>query len=121
MEKLSPQLRHQLAQYQQLQQQAQALISQRQQLEILLKETERALAELQKLPAEATVYRMVGALLVKANKQEVERNLSEEKETLDLRVKTVARQQDRVIERLREMQERINQALKGKPSEQQAS
>ncbi len=113
MEKLSPQLRHQLAQYQQLQQQAQALIAQRQQLELLLKEAERALEELQKLPADVVVYRSVGGLLIKSDKQEVEKRLSEEKETLDLRVKTVARQQDRVIERLKEMQEKLDQALKG--------
>jgi prefoldin beta subunit len=113
MEKLSPQLRHQLAQFQQLQQQAQALMTQRQQLELLLKETEHALEELQRLPADAVVYRSVGGLLVRADKKEVEQRLSEEKETLDLRVKTVARQQDRVIERLREMQEKLDQALKG--------
>jgi prefoldin beta subunit len=112
MEKLSPQLRHQLAQFQQLQQQAQVLVSQRQQLEVLFRETQRALEELQKLSDDALVYKSVGSILVRTNKKELERSLSEEKETLDLRVKTVARQQDRVLERLKEMREKLDQALK---------
>lgn len=121
MEKVSPQLRHQLAQYQQLQQQAQALISQRQQLEILLKETEKALEELQKLPNDAVVYKMVGNLLLRADKQEVEKSLAEEKETLDLRIKTVTRQQDKTIERLREMQAKLDEAIKSGGPEGAAS
>lgn len=121
MEKLSPQLQHQLAQFQQLQQQAQALINQRQQLELLLKEIQRAMEELQKLSEDAVVYRSVGNILVKTPKGELEKSLSEEKDTLDLRVKTVARQQDRVLERLREMREKLDQALKREAPEGAAS
>ena len=122
MEKLSPQIRHQLAQYQQAQQQAQMLMNQRQQLEMLLRETERAHEELSKLPDDNVVYKSVGTILVKSNKVDLQKNLAEQKETLDLRVKTLERQGERAVQRLKEMQVKIDEALKGqKPGEGMAS
>jgi prefoldin beta subunit len=115
MEKLSPQLRHQLAQFQQIQQQAQVLMTQRQQLEILLRETERALDQLQKLPEDAVVYKSLGSILVKSEKKKLTEDLTEQKETLDLRIKTLTRQEERTIQRMREMRDKINQSLKKQP------
>ncbi len=114
MEKLSPQLRHQIAQFRQAQQHAQALLSQRQQLELLLKETERALEELGKLPEDAVVYKSVGTLLVRSEKSTLQKDLTEQKESLELRVKTLQRQEERAVQRLREMHEKIDGALKGR-------
>ncbi len=122
MEKLSPQLRHQLAQFQQAQQQAQILLSQQQQVELLFRETERALEELGKLQEDAVVYKSVGTILVRSDKGAVQKELTEQKETLDLRVKTLERQGERAVQRMREMREKIDEALKGKkPSEGTAS
>jgi prefoldin beta subunit len=112
MEELPPQLRHQIAQFQQAQQQAQALTVQKQQLELALHETGRALEEMDKLEPSATVYKSVGGILIKAGRDEVKKELTERKETLDLRVKTVERQEGRVIERLREMRDKLQEALK---------
>lgn len=117
MEKISPQLRHQLAQFQQAQQQAQMLLTQRQQLELLMKETERALEELGKLPDDAVVYKSVGAVLVRSEKGALQKELTEQKETLDLRIKTLERQGERAVQRLREMRDKIDEALKGKQGE----
>ena len=121
MEKLSPQLRHQLAQFQQAQQQAQALMTQRQQLELLMRETERALEELDKLQEGAAVYKSVGTILVKSEREELKKSLSEQKETLDLRIKTLERQEERVVQRLREMREKLEGALKGKQLGEEAA
>ncbi|MDI6883842.1 MAG: prefoldin subunit beta [Hadesarchaea archaeon] len=121
MEKLSPQLRHQLAQFQEVQQQTQVLLAQRQQLELLLRETERALEELGKLPEDAVVHKSVGTILVRSNKGELQKELTEQKETLDLRVKTLERQGERAVQRLREMRDKIDEALKGKKPEEGAA
>jgi prefoldin beta subunit len=112
MEELPPQLRHQIAQFQQVQQQAQALTAQKQQLELTLHETERALEELGKLEEGATVYKSVGNILIKAGRDDVKKELTERKETLDLRIKTIERQEGRIIERLREMRDKLQEALK---------
>jgi prefoldin beta subunit len=114
MEELPPQLRHQIAQFQQAQQQAQALTVQKQQLELALHETERAIEEMDKLEPSATVYKSVGGILIKAGRDEVKKELTERKETLDLRVKTVERQEGRVVERLREMRDKLQEALKSR-------
>ncbi|RLG57782.1 MAG: prefoldin subunit beta [Hadesarchaea archaeon] len=114
MENLSPQLRHQIAQFRQVQQQVQMLLSQRQQVELLLKETERALEELGKLSDDAVVYKSVGTLLVRSEKSTLQKNLTEQKESLELRVKTLQRQEERAVQRLREMHEKIDEALKSR-------
>jgi prefoldin beta subunit len=114
MEELPQQLRHQIAQFQQAQQQAQSLTVQKQQLELALHETERAVEELDKLEPSATVYKSVGGILIKAGRDDVKKELTERKETLDLRVKTVERQEGRVIERLREMRDKLQEALKSR-------
>ncbi len=121
MEKLSPQLRHQFAQFQQAQQQAQALMTQKQQLELLMRETERALGELDKLQEGAAVYKSVGTILVKSEREELKKSLNEQKETLDLRIKTLGRQEERIVQRLREMREKLDEALKGKQLGEEAA
>jgi len=122
MEKMSPQMRHQLAQFQQAQQQTQMLINQRQQLDVLLHETEHAAEELVKLPDDGIVYKSAGPILVKADKNELKKSLDEQKETLDLRVKTLERQSERAIQRLKEMRDKIESALKGQqPLEETSS
>ena len=116
MEELPPHLRHQIAQFQQVQQQAQALTVQKQQLEIGLHETEQALEELDKLEEGATVYKSVGGIMIKAGRDDVKKELAERKETLDLRIKTIERQEGRVVERLREMRDKLQEALKARQS-----
>ena len=112
MESPPPQLRHQLSQFQQAQQQAQSLMVQKQQLELALRETERALTELEKLKEGDPVYKSIGGILAKAERADVASELKERKETLDLRIKTVERQEGRVVKRLNEMREKIQGVLK---------
>jgi len=69
MAKISPQLQDQIMKLQQVQQQVELLVNQRMQLERELKEVERAVTELEQLdPANAVVYKTIGAILVKADK-----------------------------------------------------
>ena len=81
MNELPPQIQNQLAQLQQIQQQAQALMQQKSQVEMILRETERALEELKNTEDGATVYKAAGELLVKANKDDVLKDLEEKKDS----------------------------------------
>ena len=65
---LPPQIQNQLAQLQQLQQQASAVMTQKTQIEGLIRETEAALKELEKSADDAVIYKGVGELLFKADK-----------------------------------------------------
>jgi prefoldin beta subunit len=96
MAKISPQLQDQLVKLQQVQQQVELLVNQRMQLERESKEIDRAIAEIDQLEsADAVVYKTIGAILIKADKDKVKEELTERKETLEMRVKTITRQEER--------------------------
>lgn len=116
-QELPPQIKNQLAQLQQIQQQAQAIAVQKNQVEINLKETELALEELEKLEPEAVIYRAIGDLLIKSERDKTKDSLKEKKDTLDLRLQTLARQEERVQKRFQQLQEQLKQAI-GTPSAQ---
>ena len=116
-QELPPQVKNQLAQMQQIQQQAQAIITQKNQVEITLKETELALEELEKLDTDAVVYRAIGDLLIKAEREKTKEFLKEKKDTLDLRLQTLARQEERAQKRFQQLQEQLKQAI-GTPAAQ---
>jgi prefoldin beta subunit len=106
-------IEHQLAQYQELQRQAQVIIAQRQQLELQLRELERALEELDKLSDDKPIYRSIGSLLVRVESREgIIKELKEEKETTEIRAKTLDRQIERLRERLNSLQKELSEQIK---------
>lgn len=111
-DRLSPQLKQEILQIQQLQQQAQVMVQQRLQMELQLKETEKAVEELSKLKDTSEIYKNIGTLLIKSEKKEVSEELAEKKETLELRIKTFKKQEERIEGKLKEMQTKIQDALK---------
>ncbi|HEV8359466.1 MAG TPA: prefoldin subunit beta [Candidatus Thermoplasmatota archaeon] len=109
---LPPQLRNQLQLLQQLQQQAQVVISQRAQLEVQVKEHERTLEELAKVSGDAPIYRSAGSLLIRAkDKAGIEAELKEAKETAEVRLASMKRQEEKLRERLTSLQREIQAAL----------
>ena len=110
MNSISPQLQNQIAQFQQLQQQLQAVTSQKIQMEAQMKEIERTSEELDK--AAGDVYKNVGSLMIKVNdKEPVKMELEESKETLEVRIKSMERQENNLREKYTEMQATINTAM----------
>jgi prefoldin beta subunit len=109
---LPPQLQEQLARLQQLQQTLQAVMSQKQQLEIEASETEKAVAELDKVTDQTPVYKSVGSLLVKSDRQTLLAELKERKELLGTRVTVLGRQEERTKERIKELQEKLQEKLR---------
>jgi len=110
---LPPQIQEQLAQFQQLQQTLQSVAAQKQQLEIDLNETDKALSELDKSTDETPVYKSVGTILVKSNRQNLLVELKERKDLLTTRVAVLGRQEDRTRERLKEVQAKLQEKLQG--------
>jgi prefoldin beta subunit len=106
-----PQVQNQLAQLQQLQQQAQSVMTQKSQIEVLLRETEAALKELEKSSEDAVIYKSVGELLFKAEKQKLAEELKERKDMMDLRLKTISKQEERIQGRFTQLQEQLKQSL----------
>ena len=112
-QELPPWLREQVSRLQQLQQNLQAIMMQKQQLEIENVETDRALEELKKAGANDAVYKTAGSVMVKAKKDEVEKELEEKKELGGTRVKVLEKQETRVKENLKEVETKINEMIRG--------
>jgi len=110
-------VQHQLNQFQQLQQQAQAVTVQKQNVDIQIQETERALEELKKTKVGTDVFKTAGNLLIKVDRDEINEELEEKLETLKLREKTMGRQEERVLKKLQEMQLSIQESMKGNAPE----
>jgi prefoldin beta subunit len=112
MDEISPQLQNKIAQFQQMQQQIQVLSSQKFQLEAQLKDIEKAVSELEKISDDTPIYRSVGSLLVKAEDRDtLEKELAEKKETLDIRIKALDRQEKHLMEKYQSLQQELTQAI----------
>lgn len=110
--KLPAQLQEQVRRLQQLQQTLQVVVSQRQQLEIESSEIDQALGELEKMDDEALIYKSIGSLLVKSERQKVIGELEERKELLNTRISVLTRQRSRVEERMKGLQKIVQERLK---------
>ena len=108
---LPPQIQNQLAQLQQLQQQAQAVMNQKAQIEGLIRETEAALKELEKSGDDAVIYKSVGELLFRADKAKLTEELKEKKDMMDFRIKKLGDQEARFQSRFTQLQEQLKIAL----------
>ena len=110
---IPPQLQNQLIRLQEQQEQYKALLLRKQQFEMELKEVERALQECSNLPDNAIIYKSVGTLLFKTEKSKIVSELNEKKEELDLRIKTIEKQEQRLRQQLEELRKSIQASLSG--------
>jgi prefoldin beta subunit len=115
-QELPPWLREQVSRLQQLQQNLQAIMMQKQQLEVEMVETDRALEELKKAGADDAVYKNAGSVLIKAKKEEVVKELEEKKELSNTRTMVLGKQETRVKDNLKEVENKINEMIRGMQS-----
>ena len=85
-------------------QQLQSIALQKQALMIQDREVENALEELKKEGIKE-VFKSVGPILIKIEKQNVSKELTETREEIELKLKTVEKQEKRIRDKLKESQE----------------
>src|SRR5712692_3122107 len=117
---LPPIIREQLARFDQTQQNLQAVMAQKQQVDMELSETEKALEELEKASDSEAVYKFAGNLLVKVKKDEVMKELNEKKELANTRKMVLAKQETRFKESLKDLQTKIDEAVRSRQPQSQA-
>jgi len=109
---LPAKLQNDIRQFQRLQQELGAVQQQRLQIDLKVREVSHTLEELKTLPEDVVVYRPIGGLLVRAkDRKEVEDLLTEDKETSEVRLKAVERQENHLKERYNTMQQDLSKAL----------
>jgi len=112
---LPPQIQEQLLRLQQMEQTLQAIVAQKQQLELELAEAEKAISELEKIDEKVAVYKSIGSILLEADKQSLLNELKERKELLTTRVTVLSKQEERTRAKIKEAQLKLQEKLKGQP------
>ncbi|MDD5418573.1 MAG: prefoldin subunit beta [Methanomicrobiaceae archaeon] len=115
MDNIPPKVQNQLAMLQQMQQQLQTIVSQKAQYEMAVREARRAVEELNGLPDDATVFMNVGSVMMQKNRETVLASLNEKVETLELRIKSLEKQEKALQGRFEQLSNQIKGALEGKP------
>lgn len=115
--KLSPEAQQTLLQVQTFQQQLQSLLIQKESLQIQNIELDKALEELKKTKDNEEVFKAVGPILIKSGKKELEKEIGEKRETIDMRLKSLEKQEVKIKEKLKESQTNLQKALGEKGTE----
>lgn len=113
-----PWLQEQVARLQNLQQNLQSIMGQKQHLEMEQIETERALEVLKKAADTDAVYKSAGPLLIKSTKQNLITELEEKKELSNTRVTVLSKQEVRIKENLKEVEDKIKTMLQSQAGSQ---
>ena len=95
-----------------IEQNLQVLSSQKQNLQAQLLEVENALEELFK--SKDKVYKIVGSIMVLAEKTNLEKDLNSKKEIIDLRIKNFEKQENKIKEKMNQVQQEVLKDLKKK-------
>jgi prefoldin beta subunit len=88
-------------------QQLQTILIQKQSLMIQGKEVERALEEIEKGGEE--IYRSVGPILVKTNREDIKKDLEEDREETEIKINSLDKQEIRIRKRIKEIQEKFQE------------
>ena len=94
--------------FQQIQQQVQSLSQQVSQIDMSIGETERTLEEIKDVGKDATLYRAIGSVMKKIeDPKQLKKDLTEEKERMEIRNKSLKNQVQKMNEELEQMQKQI--------------
>src|SRR3989344_6825063 len=93
-----------------LEQNLQQTIMQRQNFQGRLMEIDNALEELEKNPKD--VYKIIGPIMVRTNKNDVEKDLKSKKEVVNLRITNVEKNENKLKEKAKNLQEEVMKGLK---------
>jgi len=113
---VSETLRAEVRRYQDLVERLRLIALNKQQLQLQLSEVDSALRELDKLEEDAAVYKVVGSIMVSKKRSDIVEELSELKETLEVRLKTLEKQEDLLRRQLNELERKLARKLGGSTS-----
>ena len=111
MQQIPDELRNKLAQFQTLQQQLQMVAVQKQQL--ILDKAEAEDAEKELAASKGDVYKSVGPILVKSDKEALSKELKEAISSADSRVTLLEKQEQKLALKAQELQKDLQTGIKG--------
>ena len=111
-QEVPPWLKEQLERYEQLQQNLQSVLVQKQQIDLEIIEINKALEELNKSADDVKVYKSAGTVMVSSNKADVVKELTESKDLSNTKITVLSKQEERLKASLKEVQEKLDETMK---------
>ncbi len=111
-QQIPPVVQEQLAKLQQTQQNFQSIQMQKQQLESVKLETEKALEELKKASDDESVFKHAGTIMIKSNKKDLIEELEEQIELAKTKASLLVKQEERLKTTLKEQETKIQEMIK---------
>ena len=106
---ISKDMQEKITQLQMIEQTMQSSALQKQQLNIQLIEIDAAFKELNNTEK---AYKIVGNIMVDARKDDLEKELKNKKESIELKIQTIEKQEKRFQEKAKSMQEEVMAKMK---------
>ena len=101
--------RDKIEQLQNIENNLQHLLMQKQSMQGQLIETEQALKELDKKPKQ--VFRMIGSVVIESSLSDLREDLNSKKEMAELKIKNIDKQEKKIKEQAKELQEEVLKAM----------
>ena len=108
MPEIPEQTQEKIRQLQMLEQALQQLLMQKQAFQLQLMETDSALKELE---GTQEAYKIVGNIMVLTRKEELEKDLKEKKETMELRISSLEKQETKTREKAASLQKDVIESM----------
>lgn len=109
MAELSKETEQEIAQLQLYEQGLQNILMQKHQFQSQSIEIESALKELE---STKEAYKIVGNIMVASKKEDLKSELESKKETTNLRIKTLEKQENQIREKAKKLQEEVSKKIK---------
>lgn len=110
MEKISQETQEKIQQLQIFEQNLQNLLIQKQAFQFELNETENALGEIGKTKED--IYKLVGQIMIKSSKDEIEKELNQKKDIINLRIKAIEKQESQFKEETEKIRREVMKKIK---------
>lgn len=109
MAKVSKSTEEKIQQLQLLEQNMQNFLSQKQSFQVQLVEINSALEELEKVEK---AYKLVGPIMVVSDSKNLQEDLKQKKELIEIRIKNIEKQEDKVKAKASELQKEVLKEIK---------
>lgn len=108
---LDEDLKKKIQQFQQIQTNLEYIINQRIQLETRLRETELAVEELEKTGSDEIIYKSIGGIMVKSERDKLLAEKKSQKTSLEMKIKTLKQKEERARGQIENMTKSIQSDL----------
>jgi prefoldin beta subunit len=107
---LDKETQEKIQELQMLEQNFQGLLMQKQAFQMEINEIENALSEVSK--SKSDIFKVVGQIMIKTDREKVEKEMNQKKDLLSLRLKSIDKQESGLSKNLEELKEEVMKKLK---------